>query len=229
MIPGIKFEINPFLYNRDPQDTKLGQNILHYSIILIDEVGIENFNFKKLAIEIKSTEASIYRYFDNKHLLLLYLTSWYWEWVSYLIDINLKNIDNPRRKLQMAINTIVEASDENSMTTYINENKLHSIIIKEGAKVYHTSSVDEENENGVFLGYKKLVSKVSDLVKAYDKSFPYAVTLASNIFEMSNNQIYFASHLPRLTDLSSSTNMKEDLKNLLNHFVFRMLDSEAVI
>jgi AcrR family transcriptional regulator len=72
---------------RDPKETTLGQSILKYSIILIDELGFEHFTFKKLATKINSTEASIYRYFENKHLLLVYLSNWYWEYMY----VNIQN------------------------------------------------------------------------------------------------------------------------------------------
>ena len=80
---GIKFKLNDSLFCKDPQDTDLGRKIIKHGILLIDELGFEAFTFKKLAKGIQSTEASVYRYFENKHLLLLYLTSLYWEWVSY--------------------------------------------------------------------------------------------------------------------------------------------------
>ena len=79
-------KLNDKLYLRDPQATKLGRRIIQHSILLIDEIGIEDFTFKKLAQRISSTEASIYRYFENKHLLLVYLLCWYWEWMKFQID-----------------------------------------------------------------------------------------------------------------------------------------------
>ena len=86
----IKISPNEGLYLKEPQDSKLGINIIKYSILMIDEYGFESFTFKKLAKEINSTEASIYRYFENKHLLLLFLVNWYWEWVSYLVLISIR-------------------------------------------------------------------------------------------------------------------------------------------
>jgi AcrR family transcriptional regulator len=77
------FKLNPHLYLRDPQQTELGQKIINASVVLIDTLGFEQFTFKKLAEEIDSTEASIYRYFENKHRLLLYLVGWYWTWLEY--------------------------------------------------------------------------------------------------------------------------------------------------
>ena len=224
MILGIKFKLNDSLFNRDPQDTELGQKIIRDSIELIDEVGIETFNFKKLAIRIKSTEASIYRYFDNKHLLLLFLTSWYWEWVNYLIIVNTKNIDDPKRKLLVVLANIVHATEENSLTEYVNENILHKIIIKDGSKAYHTAKVDAENKNGMFLSYKTLVESVASIIHEVNPSFIYQNSLASTLFEMSNNQIYFAEHLPRLTDIEYSQDNPEELLKMLDFYVFKLLE-----
>ena len=120
MAIGIKVSLNEGLYLRDPQETVLGQNIIKHSILLIDEIGFEAFNFKKLAQRMQSTEASVYRYFENKHLLLIYLVSWYWEWVNYLIDINTKNIEDPKHKLKIIIDTFVYASKDNPSIDYIN-------------------------------------------------------------------------------------------------------------
>lgn len=130
----IKISLNEGLYLKEPQDSKLGRKIIQYSIILIDEYGFESFTFKKLAEKINSTEASIYRYFENKHLLLIFLVNWYWEWVSYLITINTMNVEDPRRKLRIIIHSFVSAPKDNPGVEYVNESKLHNIVISEGGK-----------------------------------------------------------------------------------------------
>ena len=56
----IKITLNEGLCLKEPQDSKLGKKILQQSIVLMDECGFESFNFKKLAMAISSTEASIY-------------------------------------------------------------------------------------------------------------------------------------------------------------------------
>ncbi|MEO1625329.1 MAG: TetR/AcrR family transcriptional regulator, partial [Bacteroidota bacterium] len=129
MAIGIKITLNEKLYLRDPQGTELGCSIIKHSILLIDEIGFEAFNFKKLAAKMASTEASIYRYFKNKHLLLIYLVSWYWEWISYLIDLNTMNIGDPERRLRIIIETLVHATRENPAIAYVNESILHRIVI----------------------------------------------------------------------------------------------------
>ena len=222
-IRGIRFNINPELYLKDPQSTDYGQKLLSNSITLMDELGFESFTFKKLANQIESTEASVYRYFPNKHKLLTFLTSWYWEWVNYLIDINLMNIKDPVRKLKIVLHNIVNASTESPLTEYINENALHRLIIKESAKSYHINNVDDENKHGFFLSYKELVSKVSDIILEVSPNFPYPKILASNLFEMANNQIYFAEHLPKLTDIKDRKTKYQDLEKAMHYMVLKLL------
>ena len=223
MAIGIKITLNQELYLRDPQGTSLGQNIIKHSILLIDEIGFEAFTFKKLASQMSSTEASVYRYFENKHMLLLYLVSWFWEWVSYLIDIHTNNISDPSQKLKIIISTLVYASKDNPAIEYVNESVLHRIIISEGSKTYHTKSVDEENKVGLFLNYKALVQKVSVVILDINPEFPYPKALASNLFEMANNHIYFAQHLPRLTDVEVIEDNFDEVEKMLQHFAFALI------
>ena len=222
-VRGIRFNINEALYLKDPQMTEFGQKLISNSILLFHELCFEKFTFKKLAVKINSTEASIYRYFENKHKLLLWLECWYWEWVNYLIDINTKNIDDPKRRLDIIVQNIVNATNESPLTEYINENILHKVIISEGSKAYHVHNVDAENKDGYYRSYNELVSKVVKDIKAVNKDFPYPKLLASSLFEMANNQIYFAEHLPSLTDIKCNGKMYEDLETALNLMVSKIL------
>jgi len=222
---GIRFKINPNLYLKDPQKSEYGQKLLSNSILLLDDLGFEQFTFKKLAIAIKSTEASIYRYFENKHKLLLWLTNWYWEWVNYLIDLNIRNIDDPDRQLSIVLHNIVNASTESPLTEYINENILHKVIIKEGSKTYHIHNIDDENERGYFSSYKAVVDKVVLIFSKVSPNYPYPRMLASSLFEMANNQIYFAEHLPRLTDITCDQDQYAELEKALNFITLKLLKS----
>ena len=219
----IKISLNNGLYLKEPQDSKLGRNIVKHSILLIDKFGFESFTFKKLAEEINSTEASIYRYFENKHLLLLFLVNWYWEWVSYLIGINTINVEDPKKKLKIIIHSFVYASKENPSVTYVNESKLHRIVISEGNKTYHTKEVDNENSKGFFKSYKDLAESVSNVISEINPAFKYPFSLATNLFEMSNNHIFFAKHLPRLTDISVEKNEVDEVESMLNYFANKLL------
>lgn len=219
----IKISLNEGIYLRDPQDSLLGRNIIRNSIVLIDDVGFEGFNFKKLAQEIGSTEASIYRYFENKHALLIYLVSWYWAWVSYLIQINTTNIDDPKKKLSIIINSFVSASFDNPSTEFIDENILHSIVITEGTKTYKTKEVDRENGKGFFENYKQLITEVAQVILEINPQFEYPYALASNLLEMANDHLYFAKHLPKLTDIKEEESKYAEVEKMLNFFAAKLL------
>nr|WP_321407716.1 TetR/AcrR family transcriptional regulator [uncultured Carboxylicivirga sp.] len=227
MSVGIKISLNAKLYLRDPQETLLGQKIIKNSILLIDEIGFESFTFKKLAQKINSTEASIYRYFENKHLLLIYLVSWYWEWLIYLIEINTINIESSHKKLDIIIDNLVEAYRENPAIEYVNESILQRVVISEGAKAYHTKEVDNDNKEGFFTNFKELCEKIASIILEVDPEFPYPHALASNLIEMANSHSFFAVHLPRLTDIKISNSDYTPVKEMLRHFVSKLLNNNS--
>lgn len=227
MAVAIKMKLNEKLYLRDPQETKLGRNIIQHSILMIDQMGFEDFTFKKLAERIDSTEASIYRYFENKHRLLLFLLSWYWEWLKYCIDLKILNIEDPRRRLRIALETLVDASHHDDPTTeHVNEAVLHRIVIAESAKGYYTKHVDTENEQGLFFTYKELCKSLQSIISEINPRFPYPRALASTLMEMAKSHVYFSEHLPSLTDISfKAGNSENQVKKLLIDFAFGLLSS----
>jgi AcrR family transcriptional regulator len=208
---------------RDPKETTLGQSILKYSIILIDELGFEHFTFKKLATRINSTEASIYRYFENKHLLLVYLSNWYWEYMYVNIQNKLDNITSPTEKLKIAIAGILDSMMKNDEISYIDEDILHSIMVSQADKVYRIKEVTEENKNGFFLAYKKVVRFISDIMLEVDPDFPYARILASTLTEMPNQQLYYAKNLPSLTSIADQKDNQLELQKVMENMAFAWL------
>ena len=225
MAIGIRIELNEQLYLKDPQDTELGRKIISEGINLFDEVGFEALTFKKLAERIGSTEASIYRYFENKHLLLIYLVSWYWQWVRYLCEINTINITDPQDKLRIYINHFVYASQTNPAVAYVDEHVLHRVVIAESQKVYHTKLVDNENNHGFFLNYKELIEMVSEVIDELKPNTQYPRAIASTLFEMANNHIYYAEHLPRLTDARVEDENLEQIVEMVQYFARKLLAS----
>jgi len=208
---------------RDPLQSELGRNILTHSVMLLDEIGFESFTFKKLAQKMNSNETSLYRYFENKHFLLLYLVVWYWNWVSYLIEYNTKNITDPNLKLDLIIDNFVDATKENPSVEFINERILHRVMISESAKSYHTKNIDNENKQGFYASYKTLIQKVADVILEINPTFPYPHSFASNLFEMANNEIFFAEHLPRLTDVNTKNEDYSQVNKLLKFYKTKML------
>ena len=196
----LRLQINEKLFLRDPQETALGRKIIQSSIKMIDELGLEGFTFKKLSAEIQSTEASIYRYFESKHKLLIYLMSWYWNWLEYQIDYSTNNIQDPKERLSIALKMITEVNVNDDYFPDIDETALQRIVIYESDKAYLTKHVDDDNKDGSFLGYKSLCAKVASFIKEINPNYEYPNALTSTCLEASHQQIFFARHLPRLTE-----------------------------
>ena len=112
---------------------------------------------------------------------------------------------------------------DNPSIGYVNESVLHRLVIAEGTKAYHTKGVDEENKYGFFLNYKKLSEKVAKVISEINPDFPYPRTLSSNLFDMANNHIYLAQHLPRLTDVVVKENDFSEVEKMLEFFALSLL------
>lgn len=197
----IGIKVNDRIYLKDPESSELGRKIISGGIDLIDEIGFEAFTFRKLAHQIGTTEASIYRYFESKHRLLIYLSCWYWRWIDYKMVLVTANIDSPEERLNRAITLLVKKVEQDSDFSHINEVKLNRIIISESSKAYLNKHVDTENKEGFFLDYKLLVGRVGAIVSEINPDYLYPHMLVSTVIEGAHLQRYFAEHLPRLTDV----------------------------
>ncbi len=197
----IHIDINAELYTKDPESSDLGRNIVTHSIDMIDELGFEAFTFKKLGQRIGSNESSIYRYFESKHMLLVYLIAWYWGWMEYTLVFSTVNVKDPKEKLEIAIAILTRKVNRDQSFSYINEIHLNRIIIAESAKAYHTKGIDEENKKGFYATYKRVVQRISDFVLEMNSDFKYPHMLISTVIEGAHQQRYFSKHLPALTDV----------------------------
>ncbi|MDF9796199.1 AcrR family transcriptional regulator [Catalinimonas alkaloidigena] len=221
----ITLALNEKYFLKDPQHTDLGTKIVSSSIQLIDELGFEQFTFKKLAKEIHSTEASIYRYFENKHKLLMYLIAWYWKWMEYLIDYRINNIEEAERKLDIALKTLCEEVNFDPNFVNIDEIALRRIVVSESNKTYLTKHVDEDNKEGLFRGYKSLCRLIANLVKEYNPDFMYPHALISTVIEASHQQAFFAQHLPSLTEVQrDDPDMYNKIFVFLQHLVMSAIN-----
>lgn len=199
----LQIKMNEKLFVRDPEQTELGRSIILRGIQLIQENGFEAFTFKKLAGSIGTTEAGIYRYFENKHRLLIYITAWYWSWLQYRILIHTNNIEDPIDKLKRVIRLLASTVEDDISISHVNESILHQIIITEGSKTYLTKRVLKDNEDELFSPYRDLCARIGDIVKECSPNYQYPISLSSSIIEMAHLQNYFMNHLPSLTDFGS--------------------------
>ncbi len=215
----LHIQMNEALYLRNPEQSELGKKILQHGIQLIHKTGFEAFTFKKLAEDIGTTEAGIYRYFENKHKLLVYITAWYWGWLEFQISFHTNNITEPAQKLKRVIKLLGTTVTDDDETSYVNESLLHQILISEGSKAYLTKQVGEDNKQHFFKPYKDLCNVIGQIILECNPKYKYPKSLASTIIEMAHFQNFFMNNLPSLTDFGA---MKDEagIISFLNDLVF---------
>ncbi|MDP5077641.1 MAG: TetR/AcrR family transcriptional regulator [Nonlabens sp.] len=204
LLQQMQVRINEKIYIKDPESSDLGRRIITEGILLIDQIGFDQFTFKKLGVIIQSNESSIYRYFENKHKLLLYLTSWYWGWLEYVLVIRTMQIQNPTDKLNEAILVLTQTINEDSNFNHINEVALQRIVISEYSKSYLTKEVDAENKKGYFEIYTRLGDRLKEMILGVSPDYNFASSLSSTILEGGLHQHFLKEHFTMLTDCSDT-------------------------
>ncbi len=218
----VKFNINDKIYQRNPETSEVGKLMVKKAIDLIYELGFEQFTFRKLAAEIQSTEATIYRYFENKHRLLLYILNWYWCYMEFLVTFKLENVADKKERLKIIVHLLTHELSESTSQFDYNKKYLNQIIIAESSKVYLVKEVAEINKEQVFKPYKDLCAKIAEVILEYRPKYQYPRSLSTTLIETAHHQQYFSVYLPRLTDVSSKKNT-EFTGQFLEDLLFKAL------
>lgn len=221
----IWFPVSHSLYLRDPVSSPLGRKILFESVRLIDELGFEHFTFRKLADAIHSTEASVYRYFENKHRLLLYLIDWYWLSLDYRFGIVTQNLKTPSDRLLACLRVLVSEEMPGIYSDDLDPKALKRLVMAEFEKTYLTKQVDRDNREGVFLPYKEVCKKLAEMVYEINPKFPFPHTLINTVLLSANHQLFYAEHLPSLTDIKFNPNRHyHQLEDFLKLLIFKTIE-----
>ena len=92
-----------------------------------------------MAEDTGTTEIGIYRYFENKHRLLVsqqrlsygvvrwprtfvvpvYIISWYWGWLEYQISFQNNNVTNPTIRLKKVIKLLATTVEDDEKTIHV--------------------------------------------------------------------------------------------------------------
>ena len=223
MTAQLRIDLNEKLYLRDPQGTDLGRRLVAEGVLLIDEIGFEQFTFKKLAHRMESTEASLYRYFENKHRLLMYLVSWHWAWLRHQIWFHTHNVPDARERLRLILGILTRAHQDDPTTTALDEAALYRIVVHEASKSYLTRDVDGDNQEGLFREYKQLAAVIVAVVQEINPVYSYPHALVSTLLESARKQLFFAQHLPSLTDAAAHDDASNNIHTFLEQLAFATL------
>jgi AcrR family transcriptional regulator len=218
----VKFSLNEKIFVKNPESSDTGREIVKRGIDLIYDMGFENFTFKKLAQTLNTSEATIYRYFENKHRLLLYITNWYWSFLQFLVEYKLQNVTDPKVQLKIIIQLLTHDFPDTLSPLEYNKLYLNKIVIAESSKVYLVKEVNEINKKQVFKPYKDLCAKLAGIISAYNPHYAYPLSLSSTLIETSHHQQFFSLYLPKLTDVSPE-NKTHYTSNFLEDLLFGVL------
>jgi AcrR family transcriptional regulator len=212
--------LSTHLYLKDPQSTLLGQKILSEALLMLHAQGFESFTFRKLALAIASTEASVYRYFENKHKLLAYLVEYYWAGMNLTTNkkFGLEQASDKRMCSLLRLLSGIEAPDCPGYR--LDTTMLYALVVAESTKAYHTHHVDRDNAEGLFAAYKQFSRKMAALVKELAPHYPYPQALVSILLEAARLECFFSEHLPSLTEFNNANGRPAQLYKFLEGVTF---------
>jgi len=197
-------------YKKEPESSELGKRIVAEGLQLMNELGFEAFTFRKLAERLQTTEASVYRYFENKHHLLLYFMSMYWIWLEYQLTFSLQNLPDAKVKLFKAVELLSQPELLPWEFSGLDFSSMQQIVVSEWGKVYYTHEIDAENAAGLFADYQRFCARISGLIREAAPDYAYPNSLVSATMNVLFVQRFYALHLPALTDLHSNDNRITD-------------------
>jgi len=208
------------LYLKDPESSGIGREILRGSVDLIADGGLESFTFRKLAQQLGSTESTIYRYFQNKQQLMMYLASWYWSALEWRLAFATANMEEPVKQMEKALEVLSAPMNDLSETPHINEAILHRIVVSESFKAFVLKNLDKGERLGYFSAYHGLVDRLADIISRFKQHHAYPKALAGTLIETAHYQSFLRNSLPELTDIGKSP---RNLYQLLHQLVFQGL------
>ncbi len=222
LIRNVSVRIDESLFCKDPTSSDIGLAIIRKSVDLLHSEGLESFTFKKLATALGSTESTIYRYFLNKHQLIMYLSSWYWNLLEWKVVFATANMESPFAMMDKALKVLSNPVEESSVE-FFDEKKLRDIVISYGFSGVELKNLKKKERVGYFLAYSNLSLRFEQIILLHNKNFKNARAMAATLIETSNFQLLLKLRLPELTDANSS---ETSLHNLLSQIVYKALEEK---
>jgi len=117
-------------------------------------------------------------------------------------------------RLAIALRLVTEQKSYDNSFPSVDESALQRIITSESDKTYLTKQVDSDNKDGLFRGFKTLCARLANIILEINPDYPYAHSLVSTVLQSAHQQIFFAEHLPSLTNHQASTGKVHEQNNV---------------
>ena len=215
----LQFKPDAALSLREPMATELGRSVLADGLMLLNELGLEAFTFRKLAARAGCTEVSIYKYFANKQRLLQYHFQLYWLWLRQVAAQEVVRAAGPRDALRRVVDVLCGIWPADLPPLHVDPAALRHLVIAEGMKSYMHKHVDDDNARRLFKPYKDLSAFVADRLLACRQGLSMPRSFATTLVEMAHSLPFAMEHLPSLTELSET----RDPQALADHLYERTI------
>lgn len=210
-------QLDKALYAKDPAISDIGKEILKHGVTILEHEGLEAFTFKKLAAAMNSTESTLYRYFNNKHQLLMYLCSWYWSYLEWKMAFATANIEEPEQKLDNALKVLIECSKNTN--DILDDSLLQKVVCAEWGKVFDAHHKEIDDLKGYYSSYNSLVERLSLILLENKKDLKGSHGLASAIIDTAMRELFFHFYLPSMNDATKSQHSMLHLLQLLTQSI----------
>ncbi len=213
-------QLDKTLFVKDPSTSEVGKEIVRQSVKLLAQEGIESFNFKKLSNAIASTETTVYRYFSNKHQLVMYLSSWYWVRLESRILFATANIRDPKEQLQKAVKELSTRIPKGHESPQMEEDLLQELVFNDSWKAFDTNLPNSCNPKSYYLAYEDLCDRLAKIIHSCDKAYKTPKALSSALIDTAHRQMFFQKHLSHISDIGKTNKSIENLLlSMVEHFI----------
>ncbi len=199
---GANQDLNGLVFLKDPDSSETGREIVFHGAEMMALSGVESFTFSKLAAKAGITEATVYRYFSNKHQLLLYLLNRYWNALEYKAMQETVHINNPLERLhrlaELLTGPVIQAGQGNFAR------HLYAIAMSESVKVHLGTETGLDWQKGMLNGYARITGLVAETLRTAYPEYPYPQAWAATFVDSAMQQQFLMRHLPELTEVGQS-------------------------
>lgn len=220
ILKNIIIPVNQEVFIKDPISSVLGKRILKESLAIIEERGIEAFNFKMLSVHVECTEAAIYRYFENKNKLLLYFINWYWGWLEHNLVYGTANLVSSEDKIKMAISLLVEGPRYKD-NFYLNISSLKKVVWEESSKSFMSKELKSHANYRMLHQFYDFSERLKDLIIQYKPDYAFPKVLVSTLIWSSILNAFTQIHKGDLIEENFNGQNKVDF---YYNLVFNSLD-----